>query len=66
MGEFRAGLAEPGLLSECGEASVRDGAARIPFRVGLTQIASADDVAALPARGGNKPEEERAGKSAVH
>lgn len=66
MGEFRAGLAEAGLLSERGEVSVRDGAERSPFHVGLTQIASADDVEALPARGGNKAEQERAGNSAVH
>lgn len=51
---------------ERGEVSVRAGAAQIPFCMGLTQIASADDVVALPARGGDKPKEERAGKSAVH
>lgn len=53
-------------LGSSQSVSVRDGAERSPFHVGLTQIASADDVEALPARGGNKAEQERAGKSAVH
>lgn len=45
---------------------VRGGVDPALLRVGLAQIASADDVVALPARGGDKPEQERAAKSAVH
>lgn len=68
MSELSQGWAEPGqpweLLGSLGER--RHSADPALLRVGLAQIASADDVVALPARGGDKPEQERAAKSAVH